>query len=363
MFIKTFLNIVKKIDWLLLVAVFLLVGFGLASLYSLGLSQDDFTLFYKQIVFFAVGLIFVFLIASFNYRWWRFFSPWLYLLSLALLVLVLLFGTNFRGTTGWFVVGGISFQPVELAKLALIIFLARFFSSWSSSKGEKFTGLKSFLIILPALALVAIQPDFGSAAVILVGWFAMWWMYGINKKQFLILFLLFILVAVFAWSFMLQGYQKQRILTFLDTEADPLGSGYNVQQSMVAIGSGGLWGRGLGLGPQSQLHFLPISEADFIYAAISEELGFVGSIIILALYAFVFYRLVSICRKSRDDFGTFLVYGFLIMFFVQFVINIGMSVGMLPVTGLPLPFVSYGGSFLVMSFVAVGIIQSVKSHT
>lgn len=358
---KRVLFIIKKIDWLLLVAVFLLICFGLSSLYSLGLaSAGNFGLLTRQIISSILGLVLLFFFIIFDYRWWRWLSPWLYLIAVALLVLVLFLGINLRGTTGWFVIFGISFQPVELAKLVVILFLSRCFSSWILEKYHWSLWFKTFLVILPICALVLIQPDFGSMTVIFLVWFGLLWFAGIKNKHFLIFLLILIMAATISWNFFLEDYQQSRILTFLNPEIDPLGAGYNVRQSMIAIGSGGLWGRGLGLGTQSQLHFLPISEADFIFSALSEELGFVGVVVIFILYFIVFQRLFKIIRNTKDDFGVFLVFGLTLMFFIQIVINIGMGVGLLPVTGLPLPFVSYGGSFLLISLISVGIIQSVK---
>ncbi len=348
-------------DWLLLVAVFLLICFSLSSLYSLGLGQDKtFNLLNKQIIFSVLGIILMFVISFFDYRWWKFLSVWLYFVSIILLILVLFFGKTLGGTTGWFVLGNFSFQPVELAKLFVIIFLSRSFTKWINEKYQVSLWLKSFFIILPVCLLILIQPDFGSMAVIFSIWILMLILTGVKKKHILIFFLIILITAIFSWQFLLLDYQQDRILTFINSDIDPLGTGYNVHQSMIAVGSGGIWGRGLGLGTQSQLHFLPISEADFIFASISEELGFVGIIVIFVLYFIFFYRLFKIMCGIKDDFGLFLIFGLSAMFFVQVVINIGMCVGILPVTGLPLPFVSYGGSFLIISLISIGIIQSVK---
>lgn len=355
------LTILRNIDWLLLVAVFLLICFGLSFLYSLGLSQErDFNLLYKQIIFSLAGLLLLFIFILFDYRWWRFLSSWFYGLSVLLLILVLFFGQNIRGTTGWFVLGNFSFQPVELAKLATIIFLSRCLSSWSQEKYQASLWLKSFLVVVPVCFLLMLQPDFGSMAVFFFIWLAMLWVTGINKKHFFIFLLLALLVAVISWQFFLHDYQKDRILTFLKPGADPLGAGYSVRQSIIAIGSGGIWGRGLGLGTQSQLHFLPVSEADFIFAALTEELGFIGAVVIFTLYFILFYCLFKVMKRVKDDFALFLVFGLSLMFFIQVAINIGMVVGVLPVTGLPLPFVSYGGSFLIVSLISIGVVQSVK---
>jgi len=356
------ITIFKNIDWLLLVAVFLLICFGLSTLYSLALGSENksFNLLEKQIISSLLGLVFMFVFIVLDYRVWRSVAPWLYAIAFILLLLVLFFGKNIQGTTGWFVLSKLSFQPIELAKIVIVIVLAKFFAHRSKLDIQISLWLKSFLIIIPFCVLVLLQPDFGSMAVIFLVWIAMLWFHGFNKKYFLFFLIIVLLMAIVSWQFLLAPYQKERVLTFLNPQADLLKSGYNVHQSMVAIGSGGLWGRGLGLGTQSQLHFLPVSEADFIFAALGEELGFIGASVLFVLYLIVFYRLFKIIKNTKDDFGTFLVFGFAMIFFIQLVINVGMAVGILPVTGLPLPFVSYGGSFLIMSLIAVGMVQGIK---
>jgi rod shape determining protein RodA len=360
--IPTIFKNVKNIDWLLMVAIFLLICFGLTSLYSLTLGQADknFNFLSKQIIFSVIGLALIFIIATFDYRWWQSLSGWFYAAAVVLLILVLFLGQNLKGATGWFVWNIFSFQPVEFAKLAVIIFLARCFSQWSLERYQLKLWLKSFLVILPVCILLLLQPDFGSMAVIFGIWFGMLWLAGINKKHILIFLLILVLISALGWQFILHDYQKNRLLTFLNPQLDPLGIGYNTRQSMVAIGAGGFLGRGLSLGTQSQLHFLPISEADFIFAALAEELGFVGVLFIFILYLILFYALFKIMRKAKDNFSLLTVFGFNLMFFIHLVINVGMTIGFLPVTGLPLPFVSYGGSFLLISLIGIGIIQSIK---
>jgi rod shape determining protein RodA len=356
------LNTFKKIDWLLMVAVFLLIFFGLTSLYSLGLGQteQDFNLLHKQIFSSVLGIVLMLAVIFFDYRWLRVAAPWLYLASIILLIMVLFLGQNIKGTTGWFVFSGFSIQPVEIVKLSVVIFLAYFFVKYGHQRYQLPLWLKSFLIILPICALVILQPDFGSMAVIFLLWCGYVWLSGVSKKYILIFVLLIISLSFLTWQFILQDYQQDRIITFLNPNLDPLGSGYNVRQSIIAIGSGNMFGRGLSLGTQSQLHFLPVSEADFIFASIAEELGFVGVTVIFILYSILFYRLTKIIKNTKNEFGVFLVFGISLIFLIQVIINIGMTIGLLPITGLPLPFISYGGSFLVISLVLIGVVQSVK---
>jgi rod shape determining protein RodA len=207
-------------------------------------------------------------------------------------------------------------------------------------------------------ALVLLQPDLGSVLILFMTWIVMVWLAGLNKRYLYFIFLILIAVSAFSWFFVLAPYQKDRVLNFIDSSRDPLDAGYNVRQSIIAVGSGGLIGRGLGLGTQSQLHFLPETQADFIFASLAEEFGFIGCIFILILYGLFFFRFYRAVRISRDNFSQLLTAGFLSIFFFQVAVNIGMSLGLLPVTGLPLPFISSGGSFLIMSFIMLGIVES-----
>ena len=204
------------------------------------------------------------------------------------------------------------------------------------------------------------QPDLGSAMILFLTWLAMVLLLPVPKKTILAIFLIILVLAAGAWLFVLQDYQKDRLLTFVQPQRDPLGSGYNVRQSVVAVGSGQVLGRGLALGSQSQLNFLPEQETDFIFAVIAEELGFVGAGLLLLLFASLFLRLYKIARETRDDFGNFLCLGIITYLTIQTFINIGMNLGIAPVTGIPLPLVSYGGSSLVSILIALGIVLNVN---
>ncbi len=321
---------------------------------SLGLST-----FYKQLIYFGLGLIILFSFSFLDYRWLRNYAYVLYIVSAILLILVLIFGATIRGTTGWFKIGPASFQPVELVKIFLIIFLAYFFSQY----GEQLFQLKKILIsglfAGGLILLVILQPDLGSALIFLAIWLGLLFLVRTKKRYLVLIIGSLALVMVASFFLVLKDYQQERILTFMDPGRDPLGTGYNLSQSLIAVGSGQFWGRGLGLGTQSQLNFLPEQENDFIFAAISEELGFFGAGLILLLFTILFYRLFKMIRKSNDDFAYFVVCGFLIYLFVQLFINVGMNMGIMPITGLPLPFVSAGGSSLLTLFLALAIIQSI----
>jgi len=350
----------KNLDWsLLLVATFLVLT-GLSVIYSItpGQSVPDYTLLNKQIIFFVIGL-FLFLIFLFlDYRLIGSVGWFFYGISVLALVLVLFLGPSIHGTRSWFRFLGFTFQPIELAKVGVVIFLAKFLSNRATNRLRLKDFILSFIIILIPIVLVLTQPDLGSALIFIITWLIIVWFSGLQKKHLYLVLLTIIIISTLSWFFILAPYQKDRILNFIDSNRDLFGAGYNVRQSIIAIGSGGLLGRGLGLGTQSQLHFLPETEADFIFASLAEELGFLGCMFILVLYSLFFLRFYKAIRLSRDDFSLLLVLGFLSIFFFQVAVNIGMSLGLLPVTGLPLPFISSGGSFLIISFIMLGIIQS-----
>jgi rod shape determining protein RodA len=351
----------QKIDWLLFFAVGILLLLGISVLYSLSLNTDssNFLIFRKQIFFALSGLGFFFFVAIINYHVWLTYAKLIFILFAIILVAVLVFGTQVKGTTGWINLGFFNVQPVEFAKIALIIALARYFSQYA---GEFFMFshiFKSGLITLVFVALVMLQPDLGSALVLIGTWLIVLLFTGIRKKHFWWLSGAFLVTAVVAWFFVLVPYQQDRILTFVDPGRDPQGAGYNVIQSMVAVGSGQVFGRGLALGSQSSLRFLPEPGTDFIFAVIAEDLGLVGVALVLGLFTFIFYRLFMTMRKSQDDFGTYLILGIAAMLLVQTFINIGMNMGISPVTGIPLPLVSAGGSSMWAIMIALGISQSI----
>lgn len=351
----------KYFDWQLLVVTIILISFGLAALYSVALSQEEQNLlnFKKQIVFFVLGFALLFIFSLLDFNFLQSYSLIIYLASALLLIFVLFLGQTFRGTTGWFTFYGVNFQPVELAKLGLIIFLADLFSRQAKRK-EFF----SFLILSGLSAaflflLVILQPDFGSAILLFLIWFSMLLIVGVKKSYLALIVLLIIVTTVFAWFFVFKDYQQDRIKTFLDPSSDPYGRGYHIRQAVIAVGAGGFTGRGLGFGSQSQLKFIPAAQTDFIFAVLAEELGFLGVTLIILSFAFLFYRLVKIAKKAPSDFALFVVLGIGALLFSQFFINVGMNLGILPVTGISLPFLSYGGSFLVTSLIMIGIVESI----
>lgn len=354
----------RGMDWALLLAVFGLVLLGLAAIYSVELSQDaaEFVHVKKQIAALLVGVVaFLFIVPS-NYRLLQNYALIFYLACLVLLVGVLVLGQTVRGATGWYIVGPVSFQPVELMKVALIIGLSTYFAR----RGKQPFDLRGFLesgaiTILPVI-LVLLQPDFGSVSILLGVWAFFLLFAGISWKNILFLCLACAVVFALGWQFFFADYQRSRILTFLDPSTDPLGQGYNVTQAIIAVGSGQWIGSGLGFGTQSQLKFLPESQTDFIFAVVAEELGFVGTALLLGAFMLVFYRLFRLAGTATDDFTSYLLLGIVSLFFLQFLVNVGMNLGLFPVTGIGLPFVSYGGSSLVVMVCLFAIVQSVATR-
>ncbi len=355
-------NFFNGFDWWLTAAVFLLALFGLAALYSVDLGRPDsnFMDFKKQIIFFGLGLILLFLAERSNYALYRFFAGSFYIFSLILLLGVLFFGFSINGTKGWFVLGGISFQPVELTKVAVILML----SLWASRQARSFKTLGFFfssaLVVLVPSLLIMLQPDFGSDMILWFIWFVVIVLAGVKKRYVGALILGVLVLFSSAWFIFFKDYQKERFLTFVNPGRDPLGRGYNVTQSVIAVGSGNFLGRGLGFGSQSQLRFLPETQTDFIFSVIGEELGFVGSFFVVGLFFLIFWRLYKIAILAHDDFSLFTIVGIWALLFVQFLINVGMNIGILPVTGITLPFMSAGGSSLLADFLLIGIAQSVN---
>ncbi len=358
---RNFLFSLRRLDWLLFFAMLFLLFLSASILYSLNLNIEasDFLIFRKQIIFILLGLFLFFVVSNINYRVWFTFSKLIYILFALVLVAVVVFGRELKGTTGWIIIGPFSLQPVEFAKVACLVLLARYFSD----NAREFYMLKhiiiSGLIVLFYVGLVMLQPDLGSALVMVGIWVVMILFTGLPKKYLLWLLAIFVVTVTCAWFFVFAPYQKARIMVFLNPGLDPQGRGYNVLQSITAVGSGQLFGRGLSLGSQSSLRFLPEPGTDFIFAVIAEDLGFFGVLLTVGLLAFIIYRLFGIMSLSQDDQGSYLILGIVAMILVQSFINIGMNMGISPVTGIPLPLVSGGGSSLWSMMIALGMVQSV----
>jgi rod shape determining protein RodA len=349
-----------KLDWVLNISVLLLLVIGLLALYSI--SFDGAVLksgnLKKQIVSILIGTGLATFLAFFDYRRLDFYSTKFYFLILGTLTAVLFFGRTIRGSTGWIGIFDYHIQPVEITKLVMIIFLASFLSRKKNQLSILVRTIVSIILVFVPVFLILKQPDLGSAIIVLASWGTLLSVSGLNKKNLAILFVIGVTLTASSWMF-LEDYQKNRIMNFIEPERDPMGSGYNVIQSIVAVGSGGLFGKGLGHGSQSQLNFLPEKHTDFIFSVIAEELGFFGVVAIFTLFGVIFWRLKETARLARDNFGFLIVIGIISMLFFQFLINAGMNIGVMPVTGIPLPFLSYGGSAMVMTLASLGLVQSI----
>lgn len=349
-----------QFDWVLFFAVFLLVGVSLLLLSSLS-PVGGTSYFFKQAIFSVFGICVMFFVAFLDYRHIERASTLLYFTTLGILTILLLFGSAVHGTAGWLSLGIFQVQPVEFAKVVLILFLSGFIRKKTTELGEWTRIIASLFLSVVMIVLVLKQPDLGSSLVLVAIWIGMIVVAGLRFSHVLTLSILGSFLVIATW-FLLAPYQKDRINTFLYPERDPKGSGYNVMQSMVAVGAGGIFGKGLGHGSQSQLAFLPERHTDFIYAVVAEELGLVGAWLVLVLYGVILYRIRRIAEFASDNAGYLLSVGAFILFVTHIAINVGMNIGVLPVTGLPAPFLSYGGSSLLAFCVIIGLLQSVYRH-
>jgi rod shape determining protein RodA len=359
-----FIYLLKKLDWVLAVSVLILCLIGLLSIYSTSFSQDP-SFFYKQLIFIISGFFLMLIFALLDYRFFRNHPRLLivlYILTNLLLIGVLIFGREIRGALSWIRIGALSFEPVELMKLIMILILAQYFSLRHIELYRIRHIIASGIYIAIPAFLIFFQPDLGSTMILVFLWLGIMVIAGIKWRQLIALFLIGTILIGAVWLFLLKPYQKERIITFVNPYLDPLGGSYQRIQSIIAIGAGKLGGRGLGQGSQSQLQFLPEQHTDFIFASIAEEWGFVGVLIIFILYFLFFFRVIKIALQSTNNFARLFCIGALIVFLFQFVVNIGMNLGVLPIAGISLSFISYGGSNLIMSFITLGIIQSIAAR-
>lgn len=346
-------KVLKKFDPFLFLAMILLLTFGLTVILSTNQAA-----FNRQLLFALMGLVIYTGVSFLDYRLLKFVSFGLYFGILGLLALVFVSGAVTRGTVRWLEFGAVQLQPSEFSKIALILVLASLFKRNIGSR----LSFRVFLISLALTALPAIlvyfQPDLGTAIVLLAIWLGIVVAAGLKPLYLFLMTFLGLGALVPLWS-ALKDYQRKRIISFLNPALDPLGSGYNVLQAQIAVGSGQFWGRGFGRGPQSHLQFLPEHHTDFIFAALSEEWGLIGSVLLLLFFVVLLCRILAAARSARDDFGTLAAVGVFSFLLPQIFINVGMNLGIMPITGIPLPLVSYGGSSLWVTMAALGLVQSV----
>lgn len=352
----------------LLLPIFFLAIFSLLTLLSLSANDTQpYQIFKKQLLWFLLGFLIFYLVSQFfDYRILvnqNLFVVGFYFVCLLFLVLVLIAGLKIRGTSGWLKIGFLHFQPIELAKLALIIILARYFSLWHIELWHPGRILATVFYTGLYAVLVFLQPDAGSAILLIIVWLSLLLISGLKFKQFAFLAFLLLVLGVITWFSFLKPYQRERILVFFNPTHDPLGAGYNVNQAKIAIGSGGFFGRGLGWGIATQLRFLPEAKTDFFLAAFLEEWGFFGGLLLFLVYFWLVFQLVNLGLRVEDNFPRLFIYGYLTLLITQIVINFGSNLGFLPVTGLPLPFLSYGGSNLLINFLSVAIIENIRKNS
>ena len=348
----------RRLNWVLITTALLLVAIGLVSLYSSSIGKGDFWNFKKQIIFLAVG---VFLMLAISFFDWRIFQENSYLILALYFLLILallglfLFAPEIKGAKRWYRLGGLTFDPLEIGKIILIILLAKYFSMRHVEMYNlKHIILSGIYIFIPSI-IVFFQPDMGSAIILILLWIGILFISGIKLRHFLILVLCGILVFVFTWSFFLRDYQKSRIISFFAPEIDPLGASWSQTQAKIAIGQGGFLGQGIGKGSQTQYGFLSEPHTDFIFAAIGEEMGFAGIALLFFLFIVLIREIIKVIFTSRFNFPRLFAAGFALVLIAQFFVNTGMNLGIFPVVGIPLPFVSYGGSSLISMFIGLGI--------
>lgn len=348
----------RRFDFVLLGATLVLMVYGVVMIYSATLNvpnYEDYAL--RQAIYAALGLMIMLLAAAFDYRLLTSLQWPIYLVMLAILGAVALLGEVRGGASGWFNAGLVFIQPAELAKVLFAVAFAQYLSSRQESLSRPQWVLGALILLILPAGLIYMQPDLGTAIVLLVIGGIMLFVAGLSWGYILTALAGLALAAPIAWA-NLQGYMRQRILIFLDPASDPDAS-FNIAQALISIGNGGWLGKGFTQGSQSQLHFLRVRYADFIFSVIAEELGFVGAIVLIVLLAILLWRLFTIADQARDNFGRLLVVGVAVMILFQATVSIGMNLGLLPVTGITLPFISYGGSSLLTLLLGVGLAESV----
>jgi rod shape determining protein RodA len=351
------------VDPFLLLATLLLIGYGLVMTYSVTIEDRAFTgdllqPMARAAAYALIGLAVMTVVAFVDYAWLGTFAPLLFIGTLGLLAVVLFIGTSTLGATRWVSIAGFKFQPSEFAKVLMIVVLARYFADRVGRMGSPLVLGMGLVLLVPAVGLVFRQPDLGTSLVFVAIFFGMAFMAGARLWQLTALVAVGAAALPIVWG-VLKDYQRVRLTAFLDPYADPQGAGWNIIQSLIAVGSGQVTGKGLTAGTQSPLGYLPIAESDFIFAGLAEDLGFVGALILFVLYLVLIIAALRIAFRSRDAFGTFIASGVVAMLAFQVVVNVGMAISLMPVTGIPLPFISQGGSSLISICFALGILQSV----
>ena len=354
----------KSIDYELLIPTAILIGFGLITNYPAN-GFDVSSLFFKQLIFSILFFVIIFIFANINYDYLKghFVSIVLFLGTLFVLISLLLFAPEINEARSWIILGSFSIQPVDFAKIVLIIVLARYFAVRHVFAKHLRHLIVSLVFALTFFILTFLQPDFGSSLIFLGIWLGMIFVSGISKKYMTFLFIIFLFFSFIGWSFFLTEYQKDRLISFINPVENIQSEGYNSYQSKIAVGSGGLFGRGIGEGTQSKLSFLPLYETDFVFAAFAEEWGLTGVLILFSTFLILISKLFHIAWNSRGNFEILYIIGVISYFVSHFFIHIGVNIGFLPVTGITLPFLSYGGSHLIAEAIMLGIVMSIAKKS
>jgi rod shape determining protein RodA len=352
----------RDFDWALLSMVLTLCAVSVLEIYSATLHTKYAGDHTKQLFFVIGGLVAMFLFAKIDYHRLLDWVPWAYVVFLLALVAVKLVGHKVLGAKRWISIGPVHFQPSEWVKLVLILLMARYFANLGGRSLTWRDIFKAFILVGIPLLMVLLQPDLGTALTFMPILVAGLFLGGINLRQSLILMTCGVVLIAGAWSSgkVLKPYQKARLTSFINPDNDPKGAGYQLRQSLIAVGSGGVWGKGAAKGTQTQGDFLPIPHADFIFAAFGEEHGFVGALFVLLLYFFILMRLIQNAQTAADLSGSLIIMGVVAVLAFQIAVNMGMVIGFMPVTGIPLPLMSYGGSSVLFTFLALGVVMNVR---
>jgi len=354
-------SLFSKCDRVLIIAAALLTIWGLASIYSTSFYRQNFGDFYKQFIFFGIGLILMLAVSFFDYRKLKGNSYFVLIVYFSLLLSLagLFLMPAIRGAHRWYPLGFASFDPMPFMALGLIILLAKFLSQRHAELHRfKYLLLSGFYAILPII-LIFFQPNFGGATVFFLLWFGIILFAGIKPSHLLMLLLILVIAGGLIWSFGFKPYQRQRVVDFLGHQDDPLGTSWNIDQSQIAIGSGQVWGQGFLSGSQARYGFLPEAKTDFIFSAIAEEFGFIGVLGLFSLFSLLVWRLLRICFRTVSNFGRIYCVGLIVFLATSVFLNVAMNLGLIPVVGLPLPLVSYGGSYLIAFYIGLGMALSI----
>ncbi|NPA92601.1 MAG: rod shape-determining protein RodA [Chloroflexi bacterium] len=350
----------EQFDFILLGLVATLVIFGIAVIRSAIAGNEVLAgLVQRQITFAIIGFVVVLITAAIDYHYWATLGKYLYVATVLLLAALGIIGKAAFGSARWIDTGFFFIQPSEIAKIVMILVLADFFARHREQLHEFRWVVMSFLLTMGMVIWILLQPDLSTSITVLVIWFGMLWAAGLTWKHLAIFAVLGAISPFAAWPF-LADYQKARVINFLFPDPNARhGAIYNVQQALISLGSGGLFGQGYGHGTQVQLRFLKVRHTDFIFSVIGEEFGFVGTVFVIVMLALVLWRILRIARTAHDTFGALIAYGIAIMLFFHMAVNIAMNINLIPVTGLPLPFITYGGSALLSSLLGIGLVESV----